>query len=234
MPAQTDIVGTKPTACFLRMLAFSSLLFCSVSANANGSNLEGCEGYPYQPDDTSIEFSADGKFKIITTAAVYVDFDEGSVVQSAIREAELVGKRVIAEYINQKLSSADAIENQITNSRLFGSSNGTVNLTSSQREEVKKQLSVINTRSDAVLKGVSKLGSCYTKGSQVRVTVAIKSETVTNAEQLGTSMGANAARTYGQEPDTAKDASQRKSDPTQNRQAGDTKSYTGGQTIKDY
>lgn len=234
MPARADIVGTKPTACFLRMLAFSSLLFCSVPANANSSNLEGCEGYPYQPDDTSIEFSADGKFKIITTAAVYVDFDEGSVVQSAIREAELVGKRVIAEYINQKLSSADAIEAQITNSRLFGSSNGTVNLTSSQREEVEKQLSIINTRSDAVLKGVSKLGSCYTKGSQVRVTVAIKSETVTNAEQLGTSMGANAARTYGQEPDTAKDASQRKSDPTQNRQAGDTKSYTGGQTIKNY
>lgn len=218
-------------------LAFTPIVVTPVlAADVETSSAAGigCDLYTYQPDDTLIEFSEDGKFKIVTTAAVYVDFDDGSVVQSAIREAELIGKRVIAEYINQQLSSEDAIETQIKNSRSLGSANGASKLTSAQRDEVKTQLSVINTRSDAILKGVSKLGSCYTKGHQVRVTVGIKSETVANAEKLGVSMGANAAKNYGEEPASAKEKNQKKSDPAQNLQAVETKSYTGGQAIKDY
>lgn len=214
--------------------AASVAIVAAATANAQTTNSTGCDAYPYQPDDTLIEFTKDGKFKIVTTAAAYVDFDDGQVVQSAIREAELLGKRLIAEYINQKLSSEDSIEAAINTSRtLTGSTDGGT-LTTTQREEVKTQLSSISGRADALLMGVSKLGSCYTKGHQVRVTVGIKSDTFENAQKLGTVMGAAAASNYGQNNPKSEQGQKQTTDRGQQGVQAGTQDYTGGQTIKDY
>lgn len=233
---QTFIELYVPNGAFkaLKTVTTSVAIVSAAAASAQTTNSTGCDAYPYQPDDTLIEFTEDGKFKIVTTAAAYVDFDDGQVVQSAIREAELLGKRLIAEYINQKLSSEDSIEAAINTSRtLTGSTDGGT-LTTTQREEVKTQLSSISGRADALLMGVSKLGSCYTKGHQVRVTVGIKSDTFENAQKLGTVMGAAAASNYGQNNPKSEQGQKQTTDRGQQGVQAGTQDYTGGQTIKDY
>ncbi len=212
----------------------SVAIVAAAAASAQTANSTGCDAYPYQPNDTLIEFGEDGKFKIVTTAAAYVDFDDGQVVASAEREAELLGKRLIAEYINQKLTSEDSIESAINTSRtLTGSTTGGT-LTTTQREEVKTQLSSISGRADALLVGVSTLGGCYTKGHQVRVTVGIKSDTFQNAQKLGTVMGAAAASNYGQNNPKSEQGQKQTTDRGQQGVQTGTKDYTGGQAIRDY
>lgn len=217
-----------------RATAVSVAIAAGATASAQTANSAGCDAYPYQPDDTLIEFTEDGKFKIVTTAAAYVDFDDGQVVQSAIREAELLGKRLIAEYINQKLANPDSIESAINTSRTLTGSTASGTLTTTQREELKTQLSSISGRADALLIGVSKLGSCYTKGHQVRVTVGIKSDTFENAQKLGAVMGAAAASNYGQNNPKSGDGQKQNSDKGQQGAQTETKNYAGGQSIIDY
>lgn len=164
----------------------------SLTSNATAANAQtaspaaaGCEAYPYQPDDTIIQFGEAGQFKIVTTGAASVDFDDVSSVQESRREAELIARRTLAEYINQQVSSEDKIERQIDSARSLVKGEDGSSGTTAQRQEVETQLSKINARADALLRGVVVLGSCYTKGHEVRVTIGIKSETVANAQAQG-------------------------------------------------
>ena len=180
----------KNSLSFIFLIYF---LFYSNSVFAQTS----CDTYPYQALENSIEFDGGGNFKLISTGAASVDFDIPAEVMSARREAELIAKRTIAEYINQKLSSEDNISSEISKSSTNSKATNGTTVSSAQRDEVKKQLSTISAKADAVLKGVIPIGSCYTKGHEVRVTVGIKSETVANAKELGKSMGLNKANSYG-------------------------------------
>jgi hypothetical protein len=74
---------------------------------------QSCETYPFQPMSNTIEFDENGKFKLLSTAEVPVDFDDPSEVSSAKREAELKAKRALGEYINHNLSSEDSINTEI-------------------------------------------------------------------------------------------------------------------------
>jgi hypothetical protein len=192
----------------------------------------GCEAYPYQPSDTTIEFGEAGQFKIITTGAASLDFDDVSSMQEARREAELIAKRTLAEYINQQLSSEDKIERQIDSARSLVKGEDGSTVTTAQRQEVKTQLTTINARADVVLRGVAVLGSCYTKGHEVRVTVGIKSETVANAQALGQTMDAVSAANYGKSSPAAAAGKTQNGSGTPNE--GQTKDYKGGDKIKDF
>jgi hypothetical protein len=214
----------------------STLVLQTTAANAQIAPTAGtgCEAYPYQPSDTIIELGEAGKFKIITTGAASVDFDDPSSMQESRREAELIAKRTLAEYINQQLSSEDKIERQIDSARSLVKGEDGSTVTTAQRQEVKTQLTTINARADVVLRGVAVLGSCYTKGHEVRVTVGIKSETVANAQALGQTMDAGAVANYGNSsasPDvTDKKASKGNGAPVE----GVTRDYNGGEKIKDF
>jgi hypothetical protein len=161
------------------------------------SYAQSCANYPYQPSENVVEFDDVKNFKIVSTASVSVDFDDASELMSARREAELMAKRSIAEYINQQLTSEDSISSEINKSKTRTKALNGTPVSSVQRDEVKKQISSINTRSDTVLKGVVPIGNCYTKGKEVRVTVGIKSETFNNSNVLGAKMGEGAASSYG-------------------------------------
>lgn len=213
------------------------LLLIPVNAMAQTSTTSGtgCDAYPYQPSDTIIEFGESGQFKIVTTGAASVDFDDVSTMQEARREAELIAKRSLAEYINQQLSSEDKIERQIDSARSLVKGEDGTTVTTAQRQEVKTQLTAINARADVVLRGVALLGSCYTKGHEVRVTVGIKSETVANAQALGQTMDAVAAANYGKATSGSATANpsgsaSSSSAPTE----GSTRDYTGGDKIKNF
>jgi hypothetical protein len=175
-------------------------LFATISIVSVNAHSQSCETYPYQPLENTIEFEGGGRFKILSTASATVDFDDNSEIMSARRQAELLAKRAIAEYINQNLQSEDSINSEIEKSKTNLRTQDGEAVSSARRNETKRQLSTIRTRADAVLKGAVSIGSCYTKGREVRVTVGIKSETVNNAMNLEKLMGADRSSTYGKPP----------------------------------
>ena len=210
---------------FLKISVFGALFILFSGAAFSQS----CESYPFQDRSNTIEFNENGKFKLLATSAVPVDFDDPSEVSSARREAELKAKRAIAEYINQNLSSEDSINTEINKSKTHEkASNGSV-VSNVQRNEVKQQLIGISSEANAVLKGVMTIGSCYTKGHEVRVTVGIKSETIEHAEALGKSMGVDKSKSYGANASkqTANDS------PNAPVQSG-TRAYDGGANIQKF
>ena len=173
-----------------KLIFFTFLSITSMIAMA-----QSCETYQYDPIETTIEFEGGGNFRLISTASVPVTFDDRSEIISARREADLIAKRGIAEYINQKFLSEDNISSEITKSKTNTKAKDGSIVSAENRDEIKKQLSVISTRSDAVLKGIITIASCYSKGREVRVTVGIKSEgNVSSA--LGTVMGSEKAKQY--------------------------------------
>jgi hypothetical protein len=165
-----------------------AVFFITFSCTALSQN---CNNYPYQPMSNEIEFNGDGKFKILATSSAAIEFDDQTELMSARREAELLAKRSIAEYINQNFMSQDLINSEINKSKtgLKATDGSTVTLV--QQNQIKTQLSSISTKSEAVLKGVMTISSCYTKGQEIRVTVGIKSQSLENATNLSSSMGAD-------------------------------------------
>jgi len=169
----------------------SILILTSALLISNNSFAQNCDNYPYQPMENTIEFDGDGNFKLISTASVTINFDDSSELKSARREAELIAKRFIAEYITQNLSTEDKINSEISKSKSNAKATDGSTVSSVQRDEIKKQLTTITSKSETVLKGVVSIGSCYTKGEEVRVTVGVKSQTLNNATQLGKSLNGN-------------------------------------------
>jgi hypothetical protein len=210
-----------------------------VISSINLVHAQSCNEYTYQPLENIVEFDGEGQFKIISTAAASVDFDDPSEIMSARREAELLAKRAIAEYINQKLSSEDSISSEISKSKTNSKAvDGSV-VSSAQRDEVKKQISSVVTRTDALLKGVITIGSCYTKGHEIRVTVGIKSQTFANASQLEKSMGAASANSYGarKEVDSKNPNNQTTTNlnkTNNNESEPSTKSYNGSKQLNKF
>lgn len=204
----------------------------------NAERANDCSAYPYQAGDSELTFEDGGKFRIVATSAASVDFDDATELMSARREAELRAKGMLAEYINQRLSTEDSIAQEVSKSRSVNRLADGTNEVQARRDETKKQITSIAARADAVLRGAISLGSCYTKGSEVRVTVGIKSESVANASQLGETMGVNAAQAYGTGTAPSNAASAAAPAKAQNQptgpKAGETQSYRGGDKIKDF
>jgi hypothetical protein len=61
------------------------------------------------------------------------------------------------------------------------------------RNEAIKRTKLLRNSSQALLRGVITLGDCYTKGTEVRVTVGVKAETINAAEGLAGGIGASVA-----------------------------------------
>lgn len=224
--------------CFKKTLRYLSVAVLASSFSSTVLS-QSCDSYPYQPSENVIEFDGNGKFKILSTGAASVDFDDPSEVMSGRREAELLAKRTIAEYINQKLTSEDNISSEISKSKTNTKAVDGSTISTVQRDEVKKQLSSISTRADAVLKGVISIGSCYSKGREIRVTVGFKSETLANATTLEKSMGAAKAASYGVDPAKANNNSNLTNENSTNSKSENpaqvgTQNYDGSSQLKKF
>lgn len=207
----------------------------------NAERMDDCSSYPYQAGDSELTFEDGGKFRIVATSATSVDFDDATELMSARREAELRAKGMLAEFINQRLSTEDSINQEVSKSRSLNKLADETTEVQARRDETKQQISSIAARADAVLRGAISLGTCYTKGSEVRVTVGIKSESVANATQLGETMGVNAAQAYGTGAVAAPGAGGSAGaapavppKPPAGPKDGETQSYKGGDKIKDF
>ncbi len=58
-------------------------------------------------------------------------------------------------------------------------------------EKAKKQIKKISSNAEALIKGATVIGDCYTPGKVLRVTIGIKPETISAAEKLKNSMKRN-------------------------------------------
>lgn len=165
-----------------RMITFalaSSTLHVTAAAQS-------CSDYPYT-DGINIEDSGEG-LKILSTASVGVDFDDLDSIADARREATLIAKTEIQRFFSETVQVDERITKAIEVTKVMqGDGKATL------REETKITVKSLFSSSAGLLRGVLPLGECYTEGEQLRVTVGVKPETISQAERAsGMISGTNA------------------------------------------
>jgi hypothetical protein len=144
---------------------------CSVSLMTVPALAEGCDDYKLS-DGISVTSTPNGP-KIMSTSTVSVAMDDQAEVIDATNEASLVAKSQIAEFLNNTIQSDKSLNTAIeTQIKIVGDQKVV------SKDTVKKQLVQIRSTSSALLKGAIQIGSCYTKGKMVMVTIGLKPETV--------------------------------------------------------
>jgi hypothetical protein len=154
-----------------------SLIAIAIFTLPMTANAAGCEEYPFT-DGTNIEDVAGGT-KILATATAAVNFDDVDSVRDAKDEATLLAKAEISKFLSEDISSDEAIQKAVNETK---SMNGQGK--AAERKEVIERVKTLRNSSQALLRGVVVLGDCYTKGSEVRVSVGLKPETINSASNL--------------------------------------------------
>lgn len=113
----------------------------------------------------------------------------------------MLAKAQIAKFLDEDIQSDESVNKVINETKATSDSGKTVT-----REEMITRIKSLRNSASTLLRGAVVLGDCYTKGSEVRVTVGIKPETISSAGNLdrniqqsmqgstsGTAQGGNAA-----------------------------------------
>ena len=111
--------------------------------------------------------------KIISTAKVTVPVDDTDLYLDALTEATMEAKSSIASFLNEEVSKTCETSRSISSLVRITSEGKSVDV-----EKVKSTLCSLKSSASALLRGVVTLGSCYTPGKYVLVTVGIKPETI--------------------------------------------------------
>lgn len=141
----------------------------------------GCDDYPLT-DGINVE-DVNGGTKIVATSSATVSFDDVDSVRDAKDEATMLAKAQIAKFLNEEIHSDESV-NKVINESKTTSNQGK----SATREEMITRVKSLRNSAGALLRGVVIIGDCYTEGSEVRVTVGIKPETIAGAANLGNSI----------------------------------------------
>ena len=136
-----------------------------------------CDVYPESIGQTVIDTPAG--VKIVSTAQASVPLDDTDLYMDGITEATMEAKASIASFMNETVSK-DCESNRSTESNI----NITAEGKSVDVQKVKTIVCSLRNSTSALLRGVVTLGTCYTPGQFVRVTVGIKPETIAQARQM--------------------------------------------------
>ena len=109
-----------------------------------------------------------------------------SDVDDAYDDATLEAKSAISKFMSELVTS-DELRSEVTE-RLTKQENNNKQKSKTTVENIAK---VMSSNSQALLRGVVVLGDCYTPGREVRVTVGLKPETLSQAEGLASATGAS-------------------------------------------
>jgi len=125
-----------------------------------------------------------GGIKILATGSASVSFDDVDAMKDARDEALLEAKAKISHFLSEGMKSDQVISKAVSETKsMQGASKENI------RKEVTERVKKLQSSSQALLRGVVLLADCYTKGSEVRVTVGIKPETIKQAGNLATGIG---------------------------------------------
>ena len=157
-------------------ILLSGPLFTEVNAQ------DACNNYPRPGFD--IKTDENGEEKFIATAEVTVPIDDRDLYLDSMEEAEIEAKNRIAKFINEEISGSTEINKRSnTKVRVEGK---TKNINS---EMVRDKLKTLKSSTPKTLmRGVRVLGSCYTPGQAVRVSVGWRLQDSQSAEKLGNTM----------------------------------------------
>ena len=157
-------------------ILLSGQLFTVVNAE------DACNNYPRPGFDVLKDENGDEKF--LATAEVTVPIDDRDLYLDSMEEAEIEAKNRIAKFINEEISGSTEINKRSnTKVRVEGK---TKNINS---EMVRDKLKTLRSSTPKTLmRGVRVLGSCYTPGQAVRVSVGWRLQDGQSAEKLGNTM----------------------------------------------
>jgi len=146
---------------------------------------EDCSDYPYSKG-VNVVLVDDGT-KILSTAMTSVLFDDMDLYVDALEEAELEAKASISKFLEEEVAKSCTTDKSIISLVNISNQDG-VALKTADATKVKSTLCRMSSTTQSVLRGAVVIGSCYTPGEQVRVTVGIKPETTAAAKELSNSM----------------------------------------------
>ena len=146
---------------------------------------EDCSDYPYSKGVNVI--LVDDGTKILSTAMTSVLFDDMDLYVDALEEAELEAKASISKFLEEEVAKSCTTDKSIISLVNISNQDG-VALKTADATKVKSTLCRMSSNTQSVLRGAVVIGSCYTPGEQVRVTVGIKPETTAAAKELSNSM----------------------------------------------
>ena len=146
---------------------------------------EDCSDYPYSKGVNVI--LVDDGTKILSTAMTSVLFDDMDLYVDALEEAELEAKASISKFLEEEVAKSCTTDKSIISLVNISNQDG-VALKTADATKVKSTLCRMSSNTQSVLRGAVVIGSCYTPGEQVRVTVGIKPETAAAAKELSNSM----------------------------------------------
>ena len=163
--------------CLSLIILLSGSTFSAV--NAQGT----CENYPYR---TGFDILTDenGQEKFFATAEVSVPIDDNELYMDSMEEAEIEAKSKMAKFINEEISGSTDIEKKTkTKIRIDGEKK------SLNRDSEKTKVKYLKSKiPQTLMRGVRVLGSCYTPGKKVRVSVGWRLQDSQSAEKFGNTM----------------------------------------------
>ena len=141
-----------------------------------------CDSYPEGIGD-NVTTTPEG-IRILATAQASVPLDDTDLYIAGIREAELeaksyIAKRIAGVELKTFCESSKSIETFIS----INSEGKSVD-----NETVKKTICGISESAETLIRGATILGSCYTPGKFVRVTVGVSPETIDTSRRLSSQM----------------------------------------------
>lgn len=158
----------------MKVIRISILAPMATALLCSFAHAAGCSDYPLA-DGLTVQQTERGP-KIMSTATVSVAMDDQDEVLDAMKEAELSAKAGIAKFFNETIQSDESLDKAVeTSIKIVGDQKEATKTT------LKKQMSSIRNSASALLKGVMKVGDCYTSGDFVKVTVGLKPDSVAAA-----------------------------------------------------
>ena len=168
-------------------MKFSTLPICLISSLAllapSSAIAEGtCAEYKYKGKQSKIEPTEKG-LKIVTTAQASVLADDADLVDMALEEAEASARTAVQQFIKTEIDSRTDFSNNSVQNITINPDGKKFDV-----EKTKTQLKEMSLAAAGLQRGVIPLGSCYTPGKFVRVTVGVKPETVLAAGNMDATM----------------------------------------------
>ena len=146
------------------------------------ANAETCADYKYKRKQSKIDPTEKG-LKIVTTAQASVLVDDTDLVEMALEEAEASARVAVQEFIKTEIDSRKDFSNKSVQNITINPEGKKFDV-----EKTKQQLKEMSLVATGLQRGVIPLGSCYTPGKFVRVTVGVKPETVLAAGNMDATM----------------------------------------------
>ena len=168
-------------------MKFSILPVCLISSiallNPTAAFAEGtCADYKYKGKQSKIEPTEKG-LKIVTTAQASVLADDADLVDMALEEADASARTMIQQFIKTEIDSRKDFSDSSVQNITINPDGKKFDV-----EKTKTQLKEMSLAASGLQRGVVPLGSCYTPGKFVRVTVGVKPETVLAAGNMDATM----------------------------------------------